>query len=261
MPLILLTTPEHLGAAAVGGSLCVVLCAAARWRPGGWRGPLSRALGVLLAGNVIVWQVVLATGGTWHASSDLPIDVCQVANLVAAVALWTRRPLLVELTYGWGCAGAIQGWLQPDTRWHFPGYFYFEFYIAHVGPVLAATFLVVGLGLHPRIHAVPRVFGVTALYTVLVAVPADAVTGGNYLFLRGKGTAGTLFDLMGPWPWYLGGAGVLAVVLLLALDAPFRVSRRRLRTAGRGASASPAASPGAPPARRARARPGWAPRP
>ena len=229
MPLIALTSAEHLGAAAVGALVCVGFVAAARRWPGPWRVPAGRALGAGLVLNLLVWQIVIAVGGTWNASSNLLIDVCPVANLVAAAALRTPRPLLVEMTYFWGCAGTIQGVLQPDTRYHFPSYFYLQFYIAHVGPVLAALFLVIGLRLRPRRHAVPRVFAITAVYAFVLAVPADVVTGGNYLFLRNKGTAGTLFDVMGPWPWYLGIAGLLAILLLLALDAPFRVARARER--------------------------------
>jgi len=224
---VALTSTEHLGAAAVGALVSVGLCAAARRWPGPWRVPAGRALGAALLVNIVVWQTVLAAGGTWNASSNLLIDVCPVANIVAAATLWRPLPVLVELTYFWGCAGTIQGVLQPDTRYHFPSYFYFQFYIAHIGPVLAALFLVIGLRLRPRDHAVPRVFAITALYAFVVAVPADVATGGNYLFLRSKGAAGTLFDLMGPWPWYLGIAGMLAIVLLLALDAPFRISRAR----------------------------------
>lgn len=35
----------------------------------------------------------------------------------------------------------------------------------------------------------------------------------------------TLLSLLGPWPWYLIGATVIAFVLLVLLDLPFRRSR------------------------------------
>ena len=138
------------------------------------RVPAGRALGAALLVNIVVWQTVLAAGGTWNASSNLLIDVCPVANIVAAATLWRPLPVLVELTYFWGCAGTIQGVLQPDTCYHFPSYFCFQFYIAHMGPVLAALFLVIGLRLRSCDHAVPRVFAITALYACVVPVPEVA---------------------------------------------------------------------------------------
>jgi uncharacterized membrane protein YwaF len=49
------------------------------------------------------------------------------------------------------------------------------------------------------------------------------------MVLRKQGPRGTLLDVMGPWPWYIGTGVVLALVFLLILDAPFRVSRLRRR--------------------------------
>ena len=60
-----------------------------------------------------------------------------------------------------------------------------------------------------------------------VAAFADLVTGGNYMFLRDKGPAGTLLDVMGPWPWYIATGAALALVFLLILDLPFRIARSR----------------------------------
>lgn len=91
--------------------------------------------------------------------------------------------------------------------------------------VLAALFLVVGLGITPRAHAVPRVFAITATYTAFVGA-VDALSGANYMFLRHPPANWTLLRLLGPWPWYIASATGVAVILLVALDAPFRAGRR-----------------------------------
>jgi hypothetical integral membrane protein (TIGR02206 family) len=223
-----LTRPESYGAALVTVAATVALCAAARYRPGPWTLVVARVLATGLVLNLLIWQVVVVRGGTWNASGDLMVDLCPLANVVTAAALWTRGPLLVELSYFWACAGTIQGILQPDQRWSFPTYFWFQFYIDHSGAVIAALFLVVGLRAAPRPHAVPRVFALTVVFAGVAAV-VDVLSGGNYMFLRDKGPAGTLLDLMGPWPWYIASGAGLALALLLALDAPFRLARRRER--------------------------------
>jgi uncharacterized membrane protein YwaF len=45
------------------------------------------------------------------------------------------------------------------------------------------------------------------------------------MYLRAKPPTASLFDLMGPWPWYLAVATAVGVVLFLVLDAPFRARR------------------------------------
>jgi hypothetical integral membrane protein (TIGR02206 family) len=212
--------PDHLGALAVTAALCAGLCAGARLRPGGWTRVAARLLALVLVANLAVWQIVTIAQGHWSATNGLMLDLCPVSAVVGAAALWTRRRLLAELTYFWGCAGAVQGLLTPDPRYRFPDYFYFQFYVTHAGVVLAAVFLVVGLRLAPRPGAVARVFGLTLAFTVAAAI-ADVVTGGNYMFLRDQGGRGTLLDLMGPWPWYIASGIGLALVFLLVLDAPF----------------------------------------
>jgi uncharacterized membrane protein YwaF len=46
------------------------------------------------------------------------------------------------------------------------------------------------------------------------------------MFLRHKPGEASLLDLLGPWPWYIASAALLALVLFWALDAPFRHRRR-----------------------------------
>ena len=212
---------EHLGAVAVAASLCAALCAAARTRPGPWTIVAARVMAVVLVGNLVAWQVVTVAQGRWTVHTGLMLDLCPVSAATAAAALWTRRPLLAELAYFWGCAGSIQGLITPDTRWHFPNFFYFQFYVIHAGVVVAGLFLVIGLGLAPRPHAVRRVFALTIAFACVCAV-ADVVTGGNYMFLRDQGGRGTLLDVMGPWPWYIATGLGLALLFLVLLDAPFR---------------------------------------
>jgi hypothetical integral membrane protein (TIGR02206 family) len=106
-----------------------------------------------------------------------------------------------------------------------------QFYATHDLVVLAALFLIVGLGLHPRPGSVRRIFLLTLAFTVAIAL-IDLVTGGNYMYLRRVPAGGSLLSLMGPWPWYIVVGAVVALFVLALLDAPFRLwprGPRRLR--------------------------------
>ena len=220
---------EHFGALAAIAAVTASLVVLARLRPdGAW----LRAFALVLVLDEVSWWVYLASGGglPGERAQPLPLQLCDVAILVAAAALWTRRPILVELAYFWGLAGTIQALITPDLPHHFPSYPYFQYYIAHGGVVAAALVMVVGLRIHPRPWSVAKVAGITVGYAALVGL-VDAVTGADYMYLRAKPASASLLDFLGPWPWYLLSATAVGVALLAVLDAPFRVSRGAGRTA------------------------------
>jgi hypothetical integral membrane protein (TIGR02206 family) len=220
-----LLAAEHVVALLVIAAATAILVVAARRRPGGW----LKVLALVLVVDEVSWWVYLAVGGgePGQRAQPLPLQLCDVAIFVAAAALWTRRPLLVETAYFWGLAGTIQALLTPDLPQHFPTYPYFQYYIAHGGVVAAALVLVVGLRLYPRPWAVVKVAGLTIVYAALVGL-VDAVTGADYMFLRSKPDSPTLLDALGPWPVYVLSAALIAVVLFAILNTPFwRAGRSR----------------------------------
>jgi hypothetical integral membrane protein (TIGR02206 family) len=219
---------EHLVTLAVTAAVTATLVVAARLRPGPWTLVACRILAVVILANEAAWWVWLGAQGTWSLSYALPLQLCDVAAVVSAAALWFRKPLLVELTYFWGLAGTANGLITPDITDHFPSFLFMQYFIAHGIIVAAALLLVVGLRITPRRGAVLWVFGLTFGLLVLDAA-ANVLTGGNYLYLRHTPGAHSLLDVLGPWPWYIAGAAGLALVLFAILDLPFSLSRFRQR--------------------------------
>jgi hypothetical integral membrane protein (TIGR02206 family) len=219
---------EHLGTVAVIVIVVTVLVAAARLRPGPWTVTAARTLAIVLVADEVAWWIDLIVSHANRAELlyALPLQLCDAAIFICALALWTRKQLLIEVAYFWGLAGTIQGLITPDLPAHFPSFLFIQYNLAHGGVVAAALFLVVGLNHWPRPRAVLYVFGVTVAYAAFVGF-LDAVTGANYLYLRAKPGSHTLLDVMGPWPWYIGAASVVALAFFLILDAPFQVLRRR----------------------------------
>ncbi len=215
---------EYFASLAAVALVCGGIVAAARLRPGGWTGPFARVLAIVLVVNQVSWYVVERS--TLSVKWSLPLGLCEVGTFVAAAALWWRRDLLVELTYFWGLGGTIQALLTPELFNLFPSYFYFQYYINHGGIVLAALYLVAGLGLVPRRGAVVRVAAITIAYTVVVA-GIDRLTGGDYLYLASPPPTFSLINVLGPWPWYIGSMVVLGIAVLVVLDLPLRRARSR----------------------------------
>lgn len=124
-----------------------------------------------------------------------------------------------------GLAGTLQAVITPDLSSGFPHLVFFQYMVGHLGIVVAALVLVVGMGIRPRGNAVVRVFAITAAYTAFVGL-VDGLTGADYMFLRQPPANWTLLSVLGPWPWYTVSAAGVALVLLVGLDAPFWASRR-----------------------------------
>jgi hypothetical integral membrane protein (TIGR02206 family) len=224
---------EHIAAliaTATAGALSVWM---ARRHPGRWVAPVSRGLAILILAAYVAEQVANAIRGTWTLGFNLPLQLTDAVTLVSILALWRPRPLPVELLYFWALTASLQAVITPDLDQTFPSIFYFTYFTTHSGAVVAACLLVFGRRLLPRPAAVWRVFAVTVAFAALAEL-GNLLTGGNYMFLREKPSSASLLDLMGPWPWYILTAAVLALAMFLTLEALARALR------GPGAGGRPA---------------------
>jgi hypothetical integral membrane protein (TIGR02206 family) len=220
---------QYWAAVAIGAALGIAACVTARRHPGPGAAAIGKCIAVVLATAAILFVVRPAFAGTWTARSSLPLDLCDVALVIAAITTW--RPswrLGVELTYFWGMAGTLQAVATPDLTTPFPDLEFFLFVVGHLGIVIAAMYLVVGLRIEPRRGSVARIFAITAAYTGAVAL-VDWATGANYMYLARAPGQPTLLSVLGPWPWYLLSAAGVALVLFTILDAPFRLRDRAPR--------------------------------
>ena len=212
---------------ATAAVIAVVLCVSCRRWPGPWVRWAGRALALVLAADAVVFVVRQVVSGSWSVQSSLPLALCDVALVVAALACWFPRwSLGVELTYFWGLAGTLQAVLTPDLHVGFPSLEFVLFAVGHLGIVVAALYLVVGLRIVPRPGAAVRVFAITVAYAAVIGA-FNLLTGSNYMYLAAPPENPSLLSLLGPWPWYLLTATCVAIVLFAVLDAPFRRTRRR----------------------------------
>ena len=158
-----------------------------------------------------------AIDGIWTTQYTLPLQLTDAVSAAAIVALWTRRTLLIELTYFWALTASLQATVTPDLGQNFPSVFYFTYFAYHVGAVVAACLLIFGLGLYPRPRAAWRIFGLTLAWAAIAGL-GNVITGGNYMYLRTKPAHGSLLNVMGPWPWYIASAAAVGLAMLLGLQ-------------------------------------------
>jgi hypothetical integral membrane protein (TIGR02206 family) len=217
---------EHL--AALGVLVVAAAAAVAAARRDRATVAVSRALALVILAGWIGEQVADVVEDVWSVKYTLPLQLTDVVSITAVVALWRPQPLLVELTYFWALTASLQATVTPDLGRTFPSAFYFTYFAYHVGAIVAAVMLVFGRRMYPRPGATWRVFAAT-LVVAAVAAGADLITGGNYMYLREKPVHSSLLSVMARWPWYIAETAVLAVAMLLALDALTRLPARRSR--------------------------------
>lgn len=196
---------------------------------------VARGFEIMLAVMLLLeWPLNLFADGHFQnisAENALPFQFCDVAALVGALALLTHKAGLVELLYFWGLAGTMQGLITPALSVDWPHPRFVTFFMLHAGVVMAAIQLVFARGITPRRGAVPRAIGWLVVYAAFAGAVnvIIKVFGGhaNYGFLCEKPPTASLFDLLGPWPWYIGVVGIIAWVFFSVLDLPFLVARRK----------------------------------
>lgn len=208
------------------------LLALSRWKKPALASAQERLLGtaLFLTWPLAVW--VYWSHGTLEANNALPCHFCDVAAIAGGIALWTRHRLACEIVYFFGLAGTLQGLLTPNLEVDFPHPRFLVFFLLHSGVVVTAVHVVTAFRCPPRPGALRRMFGVTLIYTVVVAA-INAALGTNYGFLCHKPAQASLMDHLGVWPWYIGSLILLCVLFYCLLYLPFVI--RRHWSAAKGA--------------------------
>jgi hypothetical integral membrane protein (TIGR02206 family) len=173
--------------------------------------PDDRLGRVFAAGIVLVTlplQLVYFTPEYWSLSRTLPVQLCDLASLTAAYALWTHRWWATALTYYWGLTLTPQAIATPDLAATFPEPVFLLYWAMHIGTIWAAVYLTWGRGLTPDWRGYRCAIAVTAVWAVGVFA-LNLLLDTNYGYLNGKPASTSILDLLGPWPWYLAAEFVL----------------------------------------------------
>jgi hypothetical integral membrane protein (TIGR02206 family) len=162
---------------------------------------MGRALALLIPAVTIPFQIIDFVTN-FDLGITLPLHLCDLAWPAAALALWTRHPFFVGLTYFWGLSLTVQGIITPSLGEPFPEPRFFAYWALHLLIVWSAVHLVWGLGLVPRWREYWTTMLATLTWATVVAV-FNTIADTNYGYLSRKPPNSSLLDLLGPWPWYV----------------------------------------------------------
>jgi len=219
----------HLVALAVIAAIVAFLV----W---GWKDPddAARRRGRLLIVAIMVlneigWHAWNLTNGAWNIREHLPLHATSISIWGSIVALLTRNYRVYEVVFFIGIVGAVQALITPAAGdYGLPHYRAFQTLISHGMIIVAMAYMTTIEGFRPTWASVWKTMLVINICMVIVT-GINVVLGSNYMFTLHKPATASLFDLLGPWPWYLVAAEFLAVILFSALYLPFALANRRAR--------------------------------
>ena len=215
-------SPTHvlmLGLFVVGAVLVVVWGRSHRDRRSETRDRRVFAAAVLLV--TIPLHIYELTPGEWDLGSSLPFQLCDVAWVLAVVALWTRSWWAVGFTYYVGLSIVSQGLLTPSLGQAFPDPRFLGFWGMHLLVVWSALYLTWGLGVRPTWRSYWFTLAVTGGWA-LAAYLFNLVAGTDYGYLNRKPDSASVLDVLGPWPWYvLAEIAIIFVGWLVVMTLPW----------------------------------------
>jgi hypothetical integral membrane protein (TIGR02206 family) len=184
------------------------------------------AAGLLLAffGELIA----KISDGTFNLATALPMQLCDWALFATSAALCWRWRAGFDVAYFWGLAGTVQALFTPavasDLFWlRLVGFFFI-----HAGIVAGVLHLLLTGRFRPAWpRSIVRVAIASEMYLV-IALAANALTGGNYGFLSHKPVTRSMLDLFSDTHWlYVFEINLLAWLFFALLYLPWLIADAR----------------------------------
>ena len=199
--------------------ICLFL--ARRWRGTSRESALRHFIAI---GCVVVWLIstcyrIFFLPFDWESS--LPLQFCNLANLIGAIAIFGKGRLFKSVIYFWAGALCIWAYLTPELPvgparagfWIFWGY--------HVFIPLAVVEVLVLQQFRPGLQDYRNALIFTLAYLAILIVPNNLM-GWNYGFVGPSEPQNpTLIDFLGPYPLRLLWMILLGAFLFWLLLLPW----------------------------------------
>lgn len=155
-------------------------------------------------------QYHLIEAGRWSIKFALPLEMCGISRMLCIAYLLTgKRAFFLPLLF-WGWAGGIHSFLTPELTMGNDTWQLIEYYISHAGVTVVPTYAILRKNQAVLKYDWIRAFGLSQLLMILVG-SINYLIGANYMYLLQPPIVNNPF-IMGPWPFYLIGFELAAVV-------------------------------------------------
>jgi hypothetical integral membrane protein (TIGR02206 family) len=192
----------------------------------------SRKTEIGLALSLILFEITyhiwMYMNGSWKLGRSMPLELCNIGLILCIILLLTRKKLVFELLFFIAILGASQAIFTPALTYDFPHFRFFHFFYTHMMIVWVSLYFTWSRGYNPTFHSTIKL--ITFLNLLLpVILFVNKHTNGNYWFLRHKPEGQNLFNVQGPYPWYIFSLEGLLIILSLLAWLLFRNWEKRHR--------------------------------
>jgi hypothetical integral membrane protein (TIGR02206 family) len=190
-------------------------------------------LSFLVVALWVGYQVYDALTTGFDIRSILPLQLCDISAIVAALVFaFPNRPLHT-LAWFWGLGLSSQAVFTPDLVGGPETLGFWAFWLYHLFVIGAGVYVVAVRGFRPRWPDL-RLALLAGIVYVVVVFTIDVTFDVNYGYL-GRSNPGqpTILDLLGPWPLRVVYMMLLGALAMTLLWVPWLVAARAARSVGR----------------------------
>ncbi len=182
--------------------------------------------GLFVLGGQVMKIICRLYLGVFDYTVDLPLHLCNMMPFVIPFALLINKRLIWAILFFWIMAGTFQALLSPTLEHSFPHYEYHRYWIVHAGLVIIALYpiFINGYRLYLSDALLSAIcMNILGLFMYVVDVFLDA----NYMYMRAWPPGKTLYNFLGPWPYYNLSIELVIITLFGVFLIPFYFMRRR----------------------------------
>lgn len=188
---------------------------------------LERTLAIA---SLVLW---IAVHGWWSTpprldlATTLPLHLCHLTAVIAALVLLMRLRPLRALLYFWGFGLSTQALITPTLTDPPSSIWFWAFWAQHGFVIAVAVYDVTVYRFRPSWRDCGLACRAVFLYA-LAMLPINLSLGANYGFVgNSRPETPSLIDLIGPWPERLAIIVMLVAAVMALLMVPWELARRR----------------------------------
>ena len=186
-----------------------------------WVDTFSKFLGLLLILNELGWVFYKLSLGHTYWAEFMPFELCTINAYILGISLIFRPSYAIfEVVYFWAMAGTVHGIITPRLFAGYPHYLFFEYFVTHIGIVLATLIFIFRYNWKVTWLSVWRSFlwlQIPAIINLIFDFTFDV----NYMFMRALPKVSSILDYFGDWPWYIIFCEIFALASFVFYLLPF----------------------------------------